>query len=278
MSKDNQNHPSMDEVTGLTGIAAREKTPPKFGARLRHSFFTGLIIVGPVTITLYILWWFINLVDAWFKPLLKAWMEPFLGGLKVWLNPYIPGDFSVDIPFAIPGLGLIFAIFLIIAVGALATNLFGRTLVAYGDRVMERMPVVRNVYRALKQIFETTLSQKGTSFKQVGIIEYPRPGLFAIVFIATDTIGEIKSKADPGCGLISVFLPTTPNPTSGFLLFVPNDDIKILDMSVEDAAKLVISAGLVVPEYPQPEPDKAKAKAKVNAPENSGNDNSASSD
>ena len=111
------------------------------------------------------------------------------------------------------------------------------------------MPVVRNVYGALKQIFETVLSQSNNTFQQVGLIEYPRRDLYAIVFISTETTGEIKDRADDGEGLLSVFLPTTPNPTSGFLLFVPKRDVVMLDMSVEEAAKLVISAGLVVPEY-----------------------------
>ena len=112
------------------------------------------------------------------------------------------------------------------------------------------MPLVRNLYSGLKQIFQTVFSQQDTSFEQIGIIEYPRKGLYAIVFIATDTRGEVGDKLKAmGHDTVSVFLPTTPNPTSGFLLFVPRQDVTILDMSVEDGAKLVISAGLVAPEY-----------------------------
>ncbi len=230
---------------------------PSLGARLRTNFLTGLIIVGPISITFYILWWFINLVDAWFRPLFDTWFRPILTGwikpaiakLMAWLLPE-GFQFTFELPFEIPGIGLIFAIFLLMSVGALAANLFGRTLVSLGEQIMERMPVVRNVYRAIKQIFETVLSSSNNSFQKVGIIEYPRRGIYSIVFISTETTGEISHKFEnEDGGLLSIFLPTTPNPTSGFLLFVPRRDVTILDMTVEDAAKLVISAGLVVPEY-----------------------------
>ncbi|MEE9587441.1 MAG: DUF502 domain-containing protein [Hyphomicrobiaceae bacterium] len=202
------------------------------GARLRNYFLTGLIIVGPVSITLYIVWWFINVIDAWVKPL-------------------VPDIYNPDtyLPFSLPGVGLIFATFILMVIGALAANLFGRTLISYSEMMLGRMPVVRNVYRALKQIFETVLSQSSTSFQKVGIIEWPREGLYAIVFISTETKGEIAHKWEGETELLSVFLPTTPNPTSGYLLFVPRGDIIELDMSVEDAAKMVISAGLVTPAH-----------------------------
>jgi uncharacterized membrane protein len=208
------------------------KTPSHMGARLRNYLLTGLIIVGPVGITLYAMWWFINLVDAWVKP----WVP----------QVYLPETY---LPFTVPGVGLIFAILILMTVGALTANLFGRTLVSYGELMLDRMPVVRGVYRALKQIFETVLSQSNNSFQNVGLVEYPRKGLYAIVFISTETKGEIDSKVFKGKDVLSVFLPTTPNPTSGYLLFVPKEDVVILDMSVEEGAKLVISAGLVVPDY-----------------------------
>lgn len=199
--------------------------------RLRNYFLTGLIIVGPVGITLYALWWFINLVDAWVKP----WVPQI----------YLPETY---LPFTVPGVGLIFSITVLIVVGALTANLLGRTIVSYGELMVDGMPVVRGVYRALKQIFETVLSQSNNSFQNVGLVEYPRKGLYAIVFISTTTEGEIDDKVFKGKEVLSVFLPTTPNPTSGYLLFVPKEDVVILDMSVEEGAKLVISAGLVVPE------------------------------
>lgn len=202
----------------------------RLGSRLRNYFLTGLIIVGPVGITIYVIWWFVNLIDAWVKP----WVPSY----------YLPETY---LPFTVPGVGLIFSILGLMIIGALTANLFGRTLVSYGELMLDRMPVVRNVYRALKQIFETVLSQSGSSFQKVGLIEYPRKGLYAIVFVSTTTKGEIDTKIEKGKTLLSIFLPTTPNPTSGFLLFVPEKDVTILDMSVEEAAKLVISAGLVVP-------------------------------
>lgn len=216
------------------------------GMRLRNYFLTGLIIAGPVGITFYIIWWFINLIDAWVKPFVPA--------------RYLPDTY---LPFTVPGVGLIFSMTAIMLIGFFAANLFGRTLVGYSELMLDRMPVVRNVYRALKQIFETVLSKSSNSFQYVGLIEYPRRGLMAIVFVSTETTGEIKARADDGNGLLSVFLPTTPNPTSGFLLFVPKKDITILDMSVEEAAKLVISAGLVVPDVHQEQLQALAARTKA---------------
>ena len=200
--------------------------------RLRNHFLTGLVVAAPVSITIYITYWFITLVDEWVKPLLPDRYNP-----------------ETYLPFSIPGLGLLVAIIALTLLGALTANLFGRTIVGYSEQMVGRMPVVRNVYRALKQIFETVLSQSSSSFKEVGLIEYPRKGLYAVVFISTDTEGEIAEITRSPSGMVSVFLPTTPNPTSGFLLFVPRKDVMFLDMSVEEAAKMVISAGLVVPEY-----------------------------
>ncbi len=201
------------------------------GARLRNYFLTGLVIAAPISITVYITWWFVDLVDNWFKPLLPAAYNP-----------------ETYLPFAVPGVGLIFAIIMLMFLGALTANLFGRTIVGFGERFMDNMPLVRNLYKALKQIFETAVSQSNSSFQEVGLIEYPRKGLYALVFVSTRTKGEVVKRAGfEKDGMLSVFLPTTPNPTSGFLLFVPKKDIEILDMSVEEAAKMVISAGLVTP-------------------------------
>lgn len=206
--------------------------PPGFMTRLRNYFLTGLVIAGPLGITLYLTWSLIQWVDSWVKPLIPA--------------VYNPENY---LPFAIPGLGLVMSFIVMTIIGFLTANFVGRTLISYGEQVVGRMPLVRNLYRGLKQIFETVLSQRGNSFQKAAIIEYPRKGLWAIVFVATPTKGEVSGKITQHPELVSVFLPTTPNPTSGFLLFVPKTDIIELDMSVEDAAKLVISAGLVTPEY-----------------------------
>jgi len=208
------------------------KTRISGAMRLRNYFLTGLIICAPVGITAYLVWSLIGWIDSW-------------------IIPYVPTIYNPDtyLPFSIPGFGLIIAIFVITTVGFLTANYIGRTIWSYGEVLVGRMPVVRNLYSGLKQIFQTVLSDKSSSFQQVGIIEYPRKGLWAIVFIATDAKGEVDQRLrEIKQKTVAVFLPTTPNPTSGFLLFVPKKDITILDMKVEDAAKLVISAGLVAPD------------------------------
>jgi len=212
--------------------AAGEPASSHLGARLRGYFLTGLIVVGPVAITIYVVWWFINLVDAWVKPLLP--------------QAYLPENY---LPFNVPGVGLIVGIFGLMVVGALTANLFGRTIVSYGEMMLDDMPVVRGVYRLLKQIFTTIFSKSGTSFKRVGLIEFPRKGLYAIVFLAGDPPQEIEEKIGGGNPLITVFMPNGPNPTTGFIVFVRASEVITLDLPVEDAAKLVVSAGLVSPEH-----------------------------
>lgn len=201
--------------------------------RLRNYFLTGFIVCAPLAVTAYLTWSFIGWADSWVKP-------------------YIPEVYNPDtyLPFSIPGFGLVVALILITLIGFMTANFIGRTIVSYGEYMLGRMPLVRNIYGVLKQILETVLSERTNTFKQVGLIEYPRKGLWAIVFIATDAEGEIQEELERKTGqTTAVFLPTTPNPTSGFLLFVPKSDVKILSMSVEEGAKLVISAGLVTPEY-----------------------------
>ncbi len=215
----------------LQKIISSGDKPASMGllSRLRAYFLTGLVVAAPISITIYLTWWFVSFFDSWIKP-------------------FVPTIYNPDtyLPFSVPGVGLLFALMALTLLGALTANLFGRTVVAYGEQMLNRMPVVRNIYRALKQIFETALSQSSASFQDVALIEYPRKGLYAIVFVSTETGGEIPEKAGQP-EMFSVFLPTTPNPTSGYLLFVPRSDVTILDMSVEDGAKLVISAGLVAP-------------------------------
>lgn len=203
-----------------------------FGRRLVNYFLTGLVIAGPIAITLYIAWWIIGSVDDFMKP-------------------FIPAQYNPDnyLPFHLPGFGLVMAIVAIMLLGFLTANLVGRTLLQFGEKIMSRLPMVSTLYRALKQIFETVVNKSAQSFKQVGLIEYPRKGLWALVLISTPAKGEVKATISPDEEMLSCFLPTTPNPTSGFLLFVPRSEVKILDMNTEDAAKMIISAGLVSPEY-----------------------------
>ncbi len=220
------------------------------GARLRGYFLTGLIIVGPVAITIYVVWWFINLVDAWVKPLIP----------KV----YLPETY---LPFSVPGVGLIVGILGLMLIGALTANLFGRTIVAYGEMMLDRMPVVRGVYRLLKQIFTTIFSKSGSSFKRVGVIEFPRKGLFALVFVSGEPPAEVKSKIGNGEALMTVFMPNAPNPTTGFVIFMPAKDVTLLDMTIEDGAKMVVSAGLVAPQQDALKKMAEEAKATKPVPE-----------
>lgn len=225
-------------LASLRGAVA----PLNIGSRIRNYFLTGLIIVGPVTITLYIVWWFINLVDAWVKPLMPDFLA-WLGGLLP--SDYVPGWLSVFSPVV----GLVFGMIALTVVGALAANLLGRTIVSYGEMFLGRMPVVRGVYSALKQIFETVLSESGNSFQTVGLVEFPRKGMWSIVFLAGESRGEISAKVGDGVPMICAFLPCTPNPTTGYLIYVPSSDVVVLEMTIEEAAKLVISAGLIMPDY-----------------------------
>ncbi|PWW04120.1 putative membrane protein [Hoeflea marina] len=214
--------------------------------RLRRYFLTGLIICAPLAITAYLTWSFILWVDGWVKPYMPAMYNP-----------------DTYLPFPVPGFGLLTALFLITMIGFLTANLVGRSILAFGESLLDRMPLVRTVYKGLKQIFETVLAEQSNTFKQAGLIEYPRKGLWSIVFIATATKGEVNHRLPGDDDTISVFLPTTPNPTSGFLLFVPRSDVVYLDMSVEEAAKMVISAGLVSPEFPPRQIESPKGRGRL---------------
>ena len=214
-------------------------------AALRTNFLTGLVVVAPIVITIYLTWTIINFVDAQVVPL-------------------VPEPLRVDI--GLPGFGVVIFLVFTTAVGYFTKNLFGRQLIRIGESWVDRMPIVRSIYNALKQIVETILSQSSASFQHACLVEYPRRGIWAIAFVSTATKGEIMNKVG-GDGMMSVFLPTTPNPTSGFLLFVPTEDVVLLDMTVEEAAKLVISAGLVTP------PTKEEREASARTLRRNGNGN-----
>ena len=199
--------------------------------RLRNYFLTGFIVTAPLAITAYLAWSLVGWVDGWVKP-------------------YIPDRYNPDsyLPVAVPGFGLIVALILITLIGFLTANIIGRTVVHLGESILDRMPLVRSVYRGLKQIFETILSNKAETFNKVAIMEYPRRGAWSIVFISSERRNEVTGHLEPNLGeMIAVFLPSTPNPTTGFLMYVPRSEVIELSMSVEEAAKLVISAGLVAP-------------------------------
>ncbi|WP_439110573.1 DUF502 domain-containing protein [Lentibacter sp.] len=219
-------------------------------AGLRASFFTGLIVIAPVAFTIWLLWSFIGWVDGFVLPFVPSNYHPEQL-VNRWLGR-TPG--SADwIGVNIRGVGVFVFFFFTIFVGWLAKGLLGRSLIRYAEGLLERVPVVRSIYNGVKQIAETIFAQSERSFEKACLIEYPRKGIWAIGFVSTMAKGEIAVKADgDGNELMSIFLPTTPNPTSGFLLFVPKRDVIELDMTVEDAAKLVISAGLVYPNAKDP--------------------------
>jgi uncharacterized membrane protein len=216
------------EPTVADLVRPREAAPPSLLSRLRAYFLTGVIVSAPIGITAFLVWQFINFLDSQIEALLPARYNP-----------------ETYLPFSIPGLGLLVTLAFLTLVGMLAAGFTGRALVRLGERFVARMPIVRSVYGTLKQIFETVLAQSSRSFREVVLIEYPRRGIGAIGFVTGPTRGEVQDKSEEE--LVNVFLPTTPNPTSGFLLFVPRKDLIPLDMSVEEGITMVISGGIVAP-------------------------------
>lgn len=218
------------------------KAQSSFWGRLRAYFFTGLVITAPILITVWATYWFVTLFDSWIKP-------------------YLPEAYNPDtyLPVKLPGFGLIFALITITLIGAMAANLAGRTMIALWDKTLYAMPVVRSIYKGSKQIFETLFAQKGASFRYVCLVEWPRRGAWSVAFVSREVdSGEIG--LPPGQAMYAVYVSTTPNPTSGYVFFVPREEVKILAMSVEDGLKLVISMGLVFPERPLP-PEREAATA-----------------
>ena len=210
-------------------------------AGLRNSFLAGLVVIAPVALTIWLIWSVIGWIDGFVLPFIPS--------------PYHPDNilntiFGQDVAINIRGLGVVVFLLFTTFVGWIAKGFLGRSLIRIGENHVRRMPVVRSIYSGVKQIAETVFAQSDRSFETACLIEYPRKGIWAIGFISTDAKGEVKHKVKTKSDdLLSVFVPTTPNPTSGFMLFFPRSDVIELDMSIEDAAKLVISAGLVYPPY-----------------------------
>jgi uncharacterized membrane protein len=196
--------------------------------RLRTYFFAGILITAPISITVYLAWAMIRWVDGQVIPLIPDHYNP-----------------ETYLPFRVPGIGLLILLVALTLVGAVTANMVGRMMVRGSDRLLGRMPVVRGIYNALKQIFETVLSQKSQAFREVALVEYPRKGAWALGFITGKPDGEIQELG--GGELVNVFVPTTPNPTSGFLLFLPEREILRLGMTVEEGIKMVVSGGIVMP-------------------------------
>ncbi|WP_321832743.1 DUF502 domain-containing protein [Thalassovita sp.] len=217
---------------------------PGLFARVRSSFLTGIVVIAPVSLTIWFLWTFAGWVDGFVLPLVPGQFKP---------EPYIGINLR--------GVGILFFLVFTVVIGWIAKGLMGRSLIRFGESLVQRMPVVRSIYSGVKQIAETVFAQSERSFERACLIEYPRKGIWAIGFVSTEAKGEIRQRAgEDDNDLLSVFVPTTPNPTSGFLLYFPRKDVMELDMSVEDAAKLVISAGLVYPNGKDPsQPPRSKS-------------------
>jgi uncharacterized membrane protein len=223
--------PSKPVPTGRTGI----------GARVRNYFLTGLVVAGPVAITVWLTWSLITWVDDLVRPFVPVNYRP---------ETYLPHDLpwlGLQLPGKIPGTGLIIVFVTLTLLGFLTANLVGRTLVELGERLLDRLPLVRSVYKGLKQVFETLFSQSGSSFRTVGLVEFPAPGMWSLVFLSQRPSDEITSRLPSRGEYVSVFLPCTPNPTTGFFFYVERSAIIELDIPVEAAAKLIMSAGLIQP-------------------------------
>ena len=217
---------------GVKTIDVEIKTHHSLLGKLRAYFFTGLVITAPIAITIYATIWFVTFFDGWVKSAIPAAYNP-----------------DTYLPFKVPGFGLIFALVAITAIGAAAANLVGRTLIGLWDKVLNRTPVVRSIYKGSKQIFETIFSQKGASFRYVCLVEWPRRGTWSVAFVSREVDGG-QVGLEPGRAMYAIYVSTTPNPTSGYVFFADVEDVRILDLSVEDGLKLVISMGLVFPDQP----------------------------
>jgi uncharacterized membrane protein len=231
----------------VDGVAMNENTenPAKpvkvkvgIAGRLRAYFLAGVLITAPISITFYLAWLFINFVDSKVTPLIPLKYNP-----------------ETYLPFATPGLGLVVVFVALTLIGALTAGFVGRLYLRTSERMLNRMPVIRGFYGAIKQILETVLAQQSNAFREAVLVEYPRRGMWAVAFITGRTKGEVQSLTEEEC--INIFLPTTPNPTSGFLLFVPKKELVPLSMSVEEAIKMVISGGIVTPPDRRSEAEKA---------------------
>lgn len=219
------------DLDDLVPKVASPRRRSRARVRLRNYLLTGIVVAAPIGITVYLTWAFVHWVDSRVKPLIPA--------------VYNPDNY---LPFSVPGVGLLFALLILTLLGFLTANLVGRTVVSYGENLLDRMPLVRNLYRGLKQLFQTALSQTSRSFQKVVLVEYPTKGVWRVGFVAARAKGEVAGHL-PEEDLLAVFIPNTPNVTAGFLVFVPREDALVLEMSIEEAAKMIISAGLVAPDY-----------------------------
>jgi uncharacterized membrane protein len=226
----------LDRNPGVAPAATAPDEPAKpvtfrhgLAGRLRNYFLTGLVLVGPAYITIGLTWWFINWVDDLVRPFIPLAYRP-----------------ETYLPVKIPGTGLIIALVALTLLGFLTANFVGRKLVEAGENILNRMPVVRPIYKSLKQIFQTLFAKGGSSFRRVGLVEFPSPGMWSLVFLSNPASADIAARL-PDTEHVAAFMPCTPNPTTGFFFYVPRRDVIDLEITVEAAMTLLMSAGMVQP-------------------------------
>ena len=198
---------------------------------MKKIFLAGVLVTLPLALTLFLLQFFFVRIDALLSPAVTR--------LLLYFNAPINPDFRL------PGIGLITIIILVFFAGLFTRNIIGRRLVEFGDSILVKIPVFKNIYVGAKQVIQTFGSTNMSAFKRVVMIEYPRPGIWSLAFVTNDSQGGVTKRL--GRDMVSIFLPTTPNPTSGFFLMLPVEDITELDISVEEGIKMLISGGLVTP-------------------------------
>ena len=197
-------------------------------SRFRGYFLAGILVTAPIGITIYLTYVFLTFVDSKVTGIFPdQWYSALYGQTTF------------------PGIGIVIALLFFVVVGWFATNILGRVFIRLSEYILASMPVIRTVYGAIKQIFETVMASQSQAFREAVMLEYPRRGVWSIGFVTGRTTGEIQRETAQAT--VNVFVPTTPNPTSGYLLFVPQQDLRYLDMSVEEAVKLVVSAGIITP-------------------------------
>jgi uncharacterized membrane protein len=202
--------------------------------RMRNYLIAGILVTAPIGLTVWLSWAIVSWIDNRVMPLVP--------------DAYHPETY---LPFTIPGSGLFIVLVLLVVIGALTANLLGRSFLRMSERMLDRMPIIRGIHATIKQVFETVLSHQSDAFRQVVMVEYPRRGIWALGFLTGETLGEVQNLTKER--VLNIFLPTTPNPTSGFLLFVPQEDVIVLDMTVEEGIKMVMSGGIVTPIDRRPE-------------------------
>ncbi len=207
-----------------------DQPPTGLGGRVRNYFLTGLVVAGPLAVTAWLIWSFVTWVDDLVRPLVPEMYRP-----------------ETYLPWKIPGSGLVIAFFALTMLGFLTANLVGRTLLQLSESVLDRMPIVRPIYKTVKQVFTMLFSKSGTSFRKVGLVEFPAPGMWSLVFISQPPSADIAARLPESDDQISCFMPCTPNPTTGFFFYLPRRMIIELDIPVEGAATLLMSAGMVQP-------------------------------